>query len=233
MLRGRVGKPYWGHTFETLNDEDFDKLKDVLVAWHRRLNAYASAANDPQDLGYWWGERASVGMLAAAAWNLGRGYAALEEYATDRKGGPGRCDAWLVLDGFTVNVEAKQVWVANDSRASMKRVKDEIIAATGQLEQLKGNVRGDLGLAATFVVPSVRIYKNDTVATAYEKAEGVWSKLRHDFGREPRYAIDVHECSRSVFQSLFEVASEAEENAERRVYPGVGLVLNIAFGWHT
>ena len=60
------------------------------------------------DLAWWYGERASISVLAGAAWRIG-GFA-FEEYREDKKTGPGRVDLYLKVGRQQFIAEAKYCW---------------------------------------------------------------------------------------------------------------------------
>lgn len=75
------------------------------------------------DLPWWYGERASISVLAGAAWRIG-GFA-FEEFAADKKTGkkrrptfPGRVDLYLKVKRQQFIAEAKVCWSGTTSAGS-------------------------------------------------------------------------------------------------------------------
>lgn len=76
------------------------ELEGVLSRWLKLVNQYSLQHSDSGDECYWYNERATLGVLAAAAWQK-KGWCALEEFSNDkhRKSGdqsPGRCDLYML-----------------------------------------------------------------------------------------------------------------------------------------
>jgi hypothetical protein len=88
------------------------RLRPLLGRWSRLHRQYIRYW-DGQDCGWWYNERASIGVLAVAAWRAGE--VALEEYSTEK--GPahsrysGRCDLYFTVGKLDYAAEAKHVWV--------------------------------------------------------------------------------------------------------------------------
>ncbi|MBJ6981662.1 hypothetical protein [Luteimonas sp. MC1572] len=101
-------------------------LKPVLRSWTERTYDFCRL-HAFEDNPWWYNERASLSVLAAAAWSL-KGWCALEEYSTTKRGvvpsekveegstKRGRCDLWLGnRTGYAL--EAKQAWQSIGVRA--------------------------------------------------------------------------------------------------------------------
>ena len=102
---------------------DLRGLSPLLVAWLETLKQFCSSSgytNNP----WWYNEQASVSTLAGAAWKLhDKGWVALEEYSTRKRGivpdkkieAPkksvtGRCDLYVSHRSSDFAFEAKQAW---------------------------------------------------------------------------------------------------------------------------
>lgn len=139
-------------------------LNPLLHSWAQATLDFCASNNDAS---WWYNERASLSILAGAAWRL-NGWNALEEYSTIKKGVvpddavesggivPGRCD--LALSHRTKNfaVEAKQAWqcIGKRSRANL------VAKAMGKASRDAGNLHvdeGDHRLAAVFVAPYLSV----------------------------------------------------------------------------
>jgi hypothetical protein len=102
----------------------FAELKPVLKKWCELNRVYLNKAEP--DCAWWYNERASISILAAAAWKCG--YPALEEFSTEKRKfkrdehKPGRCDLKIHVGSKDFQFEAKQVW----ARLGNIREKDDI-----------------------------------------------------------------------------------------------------------
>ncbi len=87
-------------------------LGPVLDSWNTLIGKYCQT--QPNDLPYWYNERATLSMVAAAAWASGG--IALEEYSSPKRAGPrgdvgnGRADLWIRVGSLELGLEAKQAW---------------------------------------------------------------------------------------------------------------------------
>lgn len=157
-----------GNSLVNIVDPRLRALERVLRKWIRELKRYELAMND---VPWWYTERASVGMLAAAAVRLG--WTALEEYSVekgprpvkDRKLTPeekkvrhkGRCDLYLCDESGKIDfaIEAKQAWqsIQTDNEASQV-VRQWQVVHDDANRLVKEEA--DLKVAAVFVVPYLR-----------------------------------------------------------------------------
>ena len=81
-----------------------EKTLDLFTVYRKRTNA----ANI-EDAAHWYNERATLSVLAAAAWK--QGGIALEEYSMRKHGGcAGRADLWIKMPSEMFSFEAKQTW---------------------------------------------------------------------------------------------------------------------------
>lgn len=88
-----------------------EALTALLEGWIKATAKYSKASGD-SEAGYFWGERASISILAAGAW-LADGVA-LEEYPTEktREGiaKNGRADLYVHIRESRIGIEAKHKW---------------------------------------------------------------------------------------------------------------------------
>jgi hypothetical protein len=119
-----------------------------------------------EDNSWWYNERASLSLLAAAAWGV-KGWGALEEYSTTKQGvvpankvdegqiKRGRCDLWLGnRTGYAL--EAKQAWQSIGARANNVNVWKALRHAWSDAGKLTVD-EADKRLAAVFVSPYIAV----------------------------------------------------------------------------
>lgn len=143
-------------------------LTPLLRAWCDLSLSYCRM-HQFEDNPWWWTERASVGLLAAAAWQC-KGWTALEEYGSRKRqgripedgissdGNNGRIDLWLCHGTRSFVIEAKQAWQSIGNRASGDDPKVTLGTEAawkdiGKIEAYEADTR----LAATFVVPYIPV----------------------------------------------------------------------------
>lgn len=141
-------------------------LQPLLVSWSNAVLDFCKSSGY-EDNPWWYNERASLSLLAGAAWRMS-GWTALEEFSTTKRGVipegdvdsghivRGRCDLYVAHRSTSFAIEAKQAWQSIGSRAkagNANRVIDsarrKAWADAGKLTSDEANHR----LAITFVVP--------------------------------------------------------------------------------
>lgn len=141
-------------------------LNPLLRAWCELSLSYCRI-HQFEDNPWWWTERASVGLLAAAAWQC-KGWTALEEYGSRKRKGQvpkdgvstdrnnGRIDLWLCHGTRSFVIEAKQAWQSIGCRSSGDdpKVANATNAAWEDIGKVEAH-EADTRLAATFVVPFI------------------------------------------------------------------------------
>lgn len=155
-------------------------LTPLLRAWCDLSLSYCRM-HQFEDNPWWWTERASVGLLAAAAWQC-KGWTALEEYGSRKRqgrvpedgvssdGNNGRIDLWVCHGTRSFVIEAKQAWQSIGSRASGNDPKVALgtTAAWKDIGKVEAH-EADTRLAATFVVPYIPLSE----LTVDDKLNGV------------------------------------------------------------
>lgn len=92
-------------------------LQPTLRRWGNFIEEYCAV--HPEDVPYFYTERANVGTLTAAAWSAG--CTALEEYQTEKNDGggvrKGRADLYVYSPAAkaSVGIEAKQAWITPET----------------------------------------------------------------------------------------------------------------------
>lgn len=114
------------HHCELVSGQNYlEWLQPTLRRWGNFIEEYCEV--HPDDVPYFYTERANVGTLTAAAWSAG--CTALEEYQTEKNDGggvrKGRADLYVYSPTAktSVGIEAKQAWVTPETSVeSMIRV---------------------------------------------------------------------------------------------------------------
>lgn len=142
-------------------DDEFDELKTVLDHWVDMIEQYSKAIE--KDACYWFNERATLSVLAAASWRSS-GWIALEEYSTDKirsenKNGKkkgeektGRCDLYLCGPEYSYACEAKQAWHKVENNCDYSGISAALDAAWKASSELSSD-EADKRLAMCFCVP--------------------------------------------------------------------------------
>jgi hypothetical protein len=117
-----------------------------------------------EDVPWWYGERASLGLFALAAWEVGA--APLEEFSIEkgkgRRGYTGRGDLLISIAKKKFIIEAKQEWISISNRATKREDKldDAILEALDGAQDATGRGRR-AGLV--FAVPYLSENEEDSV----------------------------------------------------------------------
>lgn len=192
--------------------QDLQKLFAALAV---RLKDYDSP---PSDTGYWYGERALTGFLAAAAWSLPRGWS-LEEFTGLRMRGKikgsGRGDIWLGIGKKSYTVEAKAVWPGSNLENAINGAEAKLSEAAIQLRQLHKAYRVGQPVAICYIIPALNS-KGRFADSA---------TINEFFMKMPRQFSD----SRTAVASLWYEKNPPSYNG--RIYPGVVLVARLIPGW--
>lgn len=147
-----------GKTMEGVSvNEEFEELRPVLTSWVKMVNQY-SAAHENEDACYWYNERATLSVLAAATWKID-GWVALEEFSTgkickvNRVQKNGRCDLYISSDNNSYACEAKQAWDKVGDLNSRETISGMLDSAWKDTSELTID-EADKRLAICFCVPS-------------------------------------------------------------------------------
>lgn len=129
-------------------------IHDLLVSWHNVLRDLEAAMAN-WDLPYVHGERANLGILAAAATRIG--YLPFEEYSAEKGRGrsrrTGRADLWLATKNGAraFDFEAKYIWPSFRSNRLAKTVRRHLDRAANGAADIR--YRSDHTIGITFVSP--------------------------------------------------------------------------------
>lgn len=192
--------------------QDLRKLFEALAV---RLEDYDSP---PKDTGYWYGERALTGFLAAAAWSLPRGWS-LEEFTglrvKGRKKGSGRGDIWFGIGKKSYTIEAKAIWPGSNVDSASKGAEAKLGEAATQLRQLDKSYRVGRPVSICYIIPELaskgRFADSKTISEFFMQMPGRFSD------------------SRTAVASFWYEKTPPRFNG--RIYPGVVVVARFLSGW--
>ncbi|MBA2781107.1 hypothetical protein [Billgrantia kenyensis] len=152
---------------------EYTHLKPLLEAWLSTVDHYCTLHRkfELQENCWWHNERASISILAGAAWRVPdkRGqWAAIEEFATHKRGlveqghvegdtRYGRCDLYITNSKVSYAIEAKQAWQSIGDRSSgLVNVRAGLETAWKDAGTLHSN-EADQRMAVTFIVPFIPV----------------------------------------------------------------------------
>jgi len=160
--------------FEPILERWIQLVGKATEAWYR---------DEEPDCPWWYGERSSVGLLAAAAW-MEEGEA-LEAYPEEKGEGneayPGRTDLYISHRSDEYVFEAKQLWL------DLSKPNEQLIKATeSKLESALKDVRKNTEpvehkFGIVFVKPSFKDIDPPTVVHALEAWRDSLQTLDIDF----------------------------------------------------
>ena len=196
-----------------------DSLTKLFESWKQVLGEFG----ETKELGYWYGERANTSILAGAAYRLGKGCRAVEEFNVTRKyghdqKGSGRCDAFISLKDVTLIFEAKDVWPENCVASNVGIITRDINSLLEEAaDQLKCiDVEADLRFAVCYVVPNISSKKS--VDEAVGLAKLLWEILLTEYNR-PNSIVAIYESREDVIRQI------RDQESEDRIRPGVAIVM--------
>lgn len=173
-----------------------DRLKPlmpVLEKWIELVQRYSDTLRDSKysDACYWYNERASVSVLAAAAWSTSPAWIALEEYSTrkhDHENGErlaknGRCDLYCANPSKAVSyaIEAKQAW-----QNIGKRVSDPFAEVSEKFKDSKDDAmlldkqEAATRVGACFVIPRFPANELDASSNSFLGVQDWLRRMQND-----------------------------------------------------
>lgn len=187
-------------------------LENWLLLQDRYLRRWSS-----QDVAWIYGERASLSVLAAAAWQAGG--IALEEFSTEKKrshsgsaipvetGAQGRCDLYVNIRGQDFLIEAKPSWPALRGDVASK-ISDALAFATKEVRR-NSTYAGAMRLAAVLIGPHMpRSY----IGNSAQLIDGFVTALS-----------SFTHCATAWF--FPQSARSFSVGTDRKLYPGAALVI--------
>lgn len=211
-------------TISDRSGSEINVLRPLLDAWTEAVMRYCRLHGFESNP--WWNnERASVSILAGAAWTL-NGWAALEDFAARKVGREsqgeekdGRCALYVCSGQGHYAFEAKQAWQNIGNGSDRDAIRPELRRAWNGASVL------DVGdeasrIAATFVVP--RIVQPHVQRSPGEVRELVENWLSSD----PFDDGDLHVPSPDALAYVFPGRSQNFSIQKgQRLFPGIALAL--------
>ncbi|WP_262927217.1 hypothetical protein [Phytohalomonas tamaricis] len=211
--------------------EDYSSLEPLLRSWTEAVMSYCKM-HDFVDNCWWYNERASLSVLAGAAWRA-KGWLALEEFSTGKRGERvegvdsgsirnGRCDLYITNQDESFAFEAKQAWQPIGNKTTGDLDVNRALAKAWQDVGELHNYEADTRIAATFIVPSIPI------SQASEDGEIQPRKVREAVNSwlESMAGFERLAGKQTAYAYVFPANCEHYFNEDiGRVFPGTVLVL--------
>lgn len=220
--------------------EEDPELSVLLTAWVKAVERYTSA--NERDNPWWYNERASLSVLAGAAWTL-KNWHALEEFSTQKRhrtlkpgvdGGSlrnGRCDLYVQSPQTSYAIEAKHTIQSIGSRSDgytfMYRAMRKAWEDSGDLS----NWEADRRFAVTFVVPSIpmsEVVIDDGVERVC--ASKVEQSIKSWLTEQPSYTGPS--LKKTDFAFIFPGLGNPHYSLDGRYYPGVLVIFEERYRAH-
>ncbi|WP_249977586.1 hypothetical protein [Vreelandella olivaria] len=223
---------------ESLGDQE---LHALLRAWIDAQHEY-SALHSSFDLvenGWWHNERASISLLAGAAWKSG--WVALEEFGATKRGHReneertdrvGRCDLYVCNKEVSLAIEAKQSWQGigvrvNDITSNVNEKLQEAWDDAGYLHSYEADRR----FAVTFIVPYLPISEVWDEGSNKINSEQIKKRILNWLDE----IEDFQKLRKKPVQYAFHFPADGYRYINeftRRVFPGVVMVMEERFRGH-
>jgi len=214
--------------------EDDDSVRKLLNAWTKAVERYTNTFKDNP---WWYNERASLSVLAGAAWTL-KDWFALEEFSTTKRmrtlapgvdAGQlrnGRCDLFICSPSESFAIEAKQaiqsIGLKSDGESYMHKALKGAWEDSGDLGHWEANRR----FAVTFVVPAiplseVRMGEGKQVQICPDKVN---ASLRRWLTDEPYFM--GWSLKPTQFAYIFPKVGSPNYVDEHRYFPGIVVIFD-------
>lgn len=217
------------------------ELENLLIAWVKAIRRYTSA--NEYDNPWWYNERASLSVLAGAAWTL-KNWLALEEFSTLKRHRtlesgvdsgslrPGRCDLFLQSPSSSFAIEAKQtvqsIGARSDGYTFVNRAIRKAWGDSGDLSSREAYRR----FAVTFIVP----YIPTSEVLRKEDGEGkvcpkkVELAIKGWLTDQPIFFGESHKHTDFAF--IFPKLGNQHYSLNGKYYPGVVIVFEERYRAH-
>ncbi|MEI7239984.1 MULTISPECIES: hypothetical protein [Pectobacterium] len=217
------------------------ELENLLSAWVKAIVRYTTA--NEYDNPWWYNERASLSVLAGAAWTL-KNWFALEEFSTLKRHRTlepgvdsgslrhGRCDLFVQSPNTSFAIEAKQtvqsIGARSDGYTFAERAIRKAWADSGDLSNREAYRR----FAVTFIVPyiptsEVRIKEDDEEKVCPRKVEQAIKDWLTD---QPSFL--GASMKRTDFAFIFPQLGNQHYSLNEKYYPGVVIVFEERYRAH-
>ncbi|MDR9876735.1 hypothetical protein RJC98_16220 [Pseudomonas allii] len=222
-------------TFKHVHAHDDDEsVQKLLSAWIKAVERYTKAFKDNP---WWYNERASLSVLAGAAWTL-KDWFALEEFSTIKRMRTltpgvdeghlrnGRCDLFIRNPEESIAIEAKQavqrIGVRADGETYMNKALKAAWDDTGDLGHWEANRR----FAVTFVVPTiplseVRIGTGKRVQICPDKVKASLNRWLTDEPYFPGWSLKP-----TQFAYIFPKLGSPDYIDGHRYFPGIVVIFD-------
>ena len=155
-----------------------------------------------QDLPYVYIERTDIGLLSAAAHEMGA--VPIEEYSADKGKGAeryiGRADLWICLkDGTTFDFEAKQEWIPLNSKRIAKIIKPKLEEAAYAAKKLTYPSNWSIGIV--FVTPYIHTLSRKIESMPFKKQILAFKKQILDNDSYGGDFVAVHFCDEQIWKT--------------------------------
>lgn len=222
-------------TMKAVHVHDGDEDVEILLkAWIKAIERYTGTF--PSDNPWWYNERASLSVLAGAAWTI-KDWFALEEFSTLKRLRTvtpgvdeghlrnGRCDLFICSPRHSFALEAKQANQSIGDRSSGAQYVSRAIKAAWEDSGDLVCGEGDRRFGATFVVPTiprseVRPEGGNLCQICPQKVEQYLKSWLTD---DPDF---IGQSLKSTqFAYIFPRVGNADYILGKRYYPGIVLIL--------
>ncbi|MDE8756762.1 hypothetical protein PZA22_19965 [Pectobacterium polaris] len=229
-------------TIKRIEVQGSDKeLESLLSAWVKAIVRYTSA--NEYDNPWWYNERASLSVLAGAAWTL-KNWLALEEFSTLKRHRTlepgvdsgslrhGRCDLFVQSPNTSFAIEAKQtvqsIGARSDGYTFANRAMRKAWADSGDLNNREAYRR----FAVTFIVPyiptsEVLIKEDDEGRVCPRKVERAIKDWLTD-----QSSFFGASMKRTDFAFIFPQLGNQHYSLNGKYYPGVVIVFEERYRAH-
>lgn len=227
---------------EIKTSSEVSHLKPLLESWLLLTEKYATQHGPKKsnpgsgDASWWYTERASVGILASAAWQI-KGWTALEEYSTNKiepgkkdvgtaaRIKRGRCDLQISSNKSLYAFEAKQKAVLLGKTTA--NIAAQVTKTLGILESANRDARkldkseADIRFSLAFIAPMINARSVDILADD-EKLEEVENRVAE-------FLSQLTPCISKkglAFAYIFPKSSRDLLSPNKKfIYPGVVMII--------
>ncbi|MGT8855998.1 hypothetical protein [Enterobacter sp. 186315] len=229
-------------SLKSINIQSGDvELEILLKAWVKAIVRYTSA--NQRDNPWWYNERASLSVLAGAAWTL-KDWHALEEFSTYKRfrtlepgvdSGAlrsGRCDLYIQSPDTSFAIEAKQtvqsIGARSDGSTYIARAMKKAWDDSGDLSHQEADRR----FAVTFIVPSIPLREVSINEAGSEKvcSKKIETAIKGWLHERPEFV--GASGKETDFAYVFPQLGNPNYAEGEKYYPGVVIVLEERYRAH-